>query len=212
MAPFTLAHLSDPHLPPLPKPRLMRSRGQARARLSQLDPQPPQISPPRGARRAGRRHAGADGPTTSRSPAISSIWRWRRSSRRRAPGSTASARPTASPTIPGNHDAYVRATTHRFAETLRRLSARRRRQRTAFPFVRRRGPLALIGVSSAVPTAAADGDGHARPRCSSMRSKRILGATRRPRTPSACCWCIIPCSPDSRQKRMTDSRPRCWRC
>ena len=36
-----------------------RSRGQARARLSELDPQPPQIPPARGARRAGRRYAGA---------------------------------------------------------------------------------------------------------------------------------------------------------
>ncbi len=44
MAAFTLAHLSDPHLPPLPSPRLSRSRRQTRARLSQLDAQPPQIS------------------------------------------------------------------------------------------------------------------------------------------------------------------------
>ena len=27
MAPFTLAHLSDPHLPPLPKPRLIELAG-----------------------------------------------------------------------------------------------------------------------------------------------------------------------------------------
>jgi 3',5'-cyclic AMP phosphodiesterase CpdA len=56
--------------------------------------------------------------------------------------------------IPGNHDAYVRATQHRFAETLGNyLDGDDAPDRGAtFPFLRRRGPLALIGVSSAVPT------------------------------------------------------------
>lgn len=53
--------------------------------------------------------------------------------------------------VPGNHDAYVRANRHRFAEAwedyLRGDDAP-----PAFPFLRQRGPLALIGVSSAVPT------------------------------------------------------------
>ncbi len=43
-----------------------------------------------------------------------------------------------------------------------------------FRSLRRRGPLALIGVSSAVPTAAVDGDGPARRAHSSMRSIAIL--------------------------------------
>ena len=55
--------------------------------------------------------------------------------------------------IPGNHDAYVRATMHRAVEAwgdyLRGDAAD---GSSTFPFVRRRGPLALIGVSSAVPT------------------------------------------------------------
>ena len=59
MTAFTLAHLSDPASAAAARAALARSRGQARARLSQLDPQPPQISPPRRARCAGRRHAGA---------------------------------------------------------------------------------------------------------------------------------------------------------
>jgi 3',5'-cyclic AMP phosphodiesterase CpdA len=60
--------------------------------------------------------------------------------------------------IPGNHDAYVRATKNRFAETfgdyLRGDEARQDNtpQGETFPFLRRRGPLALIGVSSSVPT------------------------------------------------------------
>jgi 3',5'-cyclic AMP phosphodiesterase CpdA len=57
--------------------------------------------------------------------------------------------------VPGNHDAYVRATQHHFAETfgdfMRGDDAAAEAVR--LPFLRRRGPLALIGVSSAVPTA-----------------------------------------------------------
>jgi 3',5'-cyclic AMP phosphodiesterase CpdA len=56
--------------------------------------------------------------------------------------------------VPGNHDAYVRATQDRFIENwgdyLRGDVASQ--DRAAFPFLRQRGPLALIGVSSAVPT------------------------------------------------------------
>ena len=57
--------------------------------------------------------------------------------------------------IPGNHDAYVRATQHRFAEALGNYldGDDAPDAGAAFPFLRRRGPLALIGVSSAVPTA-----------------------------------------------------------
>ena len=56
--------------------------------------------------------------------------------------------------VPGNHDAYVRATRSRFAETWANYLAG---DDTAadgeiFPTLRRRGPVALIGVSSAVPT------------------------------------------------------------
>jgi 3',5'-cyclic AMP phosphodiesterase CpdA len=57
--------------------------------------------------------------------------------------------------IPGNHDTYVRATQHRFAEAwgsyLR--SDEAADGGISFPMLRRRGPLALIGTSSAVPTA-----------------------------------------------------------
>jgi 3',5'-cyclic AMP phosphodiesterase CpdA len=55
--------------------------------------------------------------------------------------------------VPGNHDAYVRATRHRFAGAFEQyLRGDAAADGTPFPFVRRRGPLALIGVSSAVPT------------------------------------------------------------
>jgi 3',5'-cyclic AMP phosphodiesterase CpdA len=58
--------------------------------------------------------------------------------------------------VPGNHDAYVRATRHQFAETFgdfMRGDADGAADTVRIPLLRRRGPLALIGVSTAVPTA-----------------------------------------------------------
>src|SRR5947209_8355713 len=57
--------------------------------------------------------------------------------------------------VPGNHDAYVRATQHHGAEIwgdYHRGDSTGITDAATFPFVQRRGPLALIGVSSAVPT------------------------------------------------------------
>ena len=57
--------------------------------------------------------------------------------------------------IPGNHDIYVPQARLWPGGILGRLHARRRRRRTGtFPFLRRRGPIALIALSSALPTAA----------------------------------------------------------
>jgi 3',5'-cyclic AMP phosphodiesterase CpdA len=55
--------------------------------------------------------------------------------------------------VPGNHDAYVRVTAHRFAQAWRSyLDGDDAAGEGTFPYLRKRGPLALIGVSSAVPT------------------------------------------------------------
>jgi 3',5'-cyclic AMP phosphodiesterase CpdA len=56
--------------------------------------------------------------------------------------------------VPGNHDAYVRATRHHGTENWGDYHSGDRTgiSDAAFPFVRRRGPVTLIGVSSAVPT------------------------------------------------------------
>ncbi|HUN96688.1 MAG TPA: metallophosphoesterase [Bradyrhizobium sp.] len=54
--------------------------------------------------------------------------------------------------VPGNHDAYVRATQHRIAQCWSSYFTGDDASDARFPFLRRRGPLALIGVSSAVPT------------------------------------------------------------
>jgi 3',5'-cyclic AMP phosphodiesterase CpdA len=56
--------------------------------------------------------------------------------------------------VPGNHDIYVRAAARlpqlQWSDYMRGDDS----AMTAFPFLRRRGPLALIGLSTAVPTAA----------------------------------------------------------
>src|SRR6202043_2768068 len=56
--------------------------------------------------------------------------------------------------IPGNHDAYVRATQRRFAQLWKPYldGDDRPGGGIVFPLLRRRGPLALISLSSAVPT------------------------------------------------------------
>ena len=53
--------------------------------------------------------------------------------------------------VPGNHDVYVRAPRN-IRSCIGAITCAATTAATAFPFVRRRGPLALIGLSSAVPT------------------------------------------------------------
>lgn len=59
--------------------------------------------------------------------------------------------------VPGNHDAYVRSALpqHRllWGDYMREDDAIATLDRVDFPFVRRRGDVALVGLSSAVPTA-----------------------------------------------------------
>jgi 3',5'-cyclic AMP phosphodiesterase CpdA len=150
MAAFTLAHLSDPHLPPMPKPRaseLIGKRGLGYlnwtrnrhkfhrrevvdALVADLSAQAPD-------------HVAVTGDLVNLAldaefaPALS----WLQNV-------GAPDRVTA---IPGNHDAYVRATRHRFAEDFADY-VRGDDKSAAFPTLRRRGPVALIGLSSAVPT------------------------------------------------------------
>lgn len=58
--------------------------------------------------------------------------------------------------VPGNHDSYVRATWHHpllhWSDYMRG-DAMADRGQPHFPYVRRRGPVALVGLSTAVPTA-----------------------------------------------------------
>src|SRR5437762_9663666 len=151
MAAFTLAHLSDPHLPPLPVPRLRdlagkralgylnwtRNRRKVHKRdvldtlVSDLQAQKPD-------------HIAITGDLVNLALeaefAPSRAWL------------ESVGAPERVTVIPGNHDAYVRATKHRAAEAWGDyLRGDIDSGNGAFPFVRKRGPLALIGVSSAVP-------------------------------------------------------------
>jgi 3',5'-cyclic AMP phosphodiesterase CpdA len=152
MAAFTLAHLSDPHLPPLPAPRLSelmskralgylnwtRNRHKYHRRealdalVADLKTQTPD-------------HIAVTGDLTNLAlPAeFAPAARWLQSV----------GGPADVTAIPGNHDAYVRATsrcfTDMFADYVRSDTAE---GGAKFPSLRRRGPLALIGLSTAVPT------------------------------------------------------------
>jgi len=153
MAAYTLAHLSDPHLPPLPRPRpselvgkrmlgylnWTRNRHRYHRRdvvdvlISDLQAQVPD-------------HVAITGDLVNLAleaefaPALAWL--------------DNVGPPERVTVVPGNHDAYVRATGHRFVESCGSylagddISA----HDAIFPALRRRGPLALIGVSSAVPT------------------------------------------------------------
>ena len=153
MAAFTLAHLSDPHLPPLPAARLRDLAGKRAlgylnwtrnrhkyhrrdvldALVADMQAQQPD-------------HVAVTGDLVNLAldAEFSPAQAWLKSV----------GQPQHVTVVPGNHDAYVRATKHRFAGTFGDyLRGDGEPNGTPFPFLRRRGPLALIGVSSAVPTA-----------------------------------------------------------
>jgi len=154
MAAFTLAHLSDPHLPPLPAARLRDLAGKRAlgylnwtrnrhkyhrrdvldALVSDMQAQSPD-------------HIAVTGDLVNLALeaefAPSRAWLESVGTQDRVT------------VIPGNHDAYVRATRHRFAQAWGSYldSDDAPGKGGTFPSLRRRGPLALIGLSSAVPTA-----------------------------------------------------------
>ena len=151
---FVLAHLSDPHLGPLPKPLMSElvgkratgflnwqrkrrriHRGDVLARIvADLKAQAPD-------------HIAVTGDLVNISLADeyppARAWL-------EALGS-----PQAVTLVPGNHDAYVRAAARypqrHWGDYMR--GDESSTDKITFPFLRRRGPLALIGLSSAVPTA-----------------------------------------------------------
>ena len=154
MAAFTLAHLSDPHLPPLPAARLRDLAGKRAlgylnwtrnrhkyhrrdvldALVSDMQAQSPD-------------HIAVTGDLVNLAleAEFAPSRAWLES------GGT----PDRVTVIPGNHDAYVRATRPRFAQAWGPYLGGDDAQRGSgtFPSLRRRGPLALISLSSAVPTA-----------------------------------------------------------
>jgi 3',5'-cyclic AMP phosphodiesterase CpdA len=149
---FTLAHFSDPHLPPLPKPRLLELAGKRVLgylnwtrnrhkyyRREVLD------ALVRDLRAHAPDHIAVTGDLVNLAlPAeFAPAQAWLRGV----------GAPDGVTAIPGNHDAYVRGTRHRFVESFGDYLRGDEPGSQAFPFLRRRGPVALIGLSSAVPTA-----------------------------------------------------------
>jgi 3',5'-cyclic AMP phosphodiesterase CpdA len=153
MAAFTLAHLSDPHLPPLPAVRFSdligkrafgylnwtrnRHKYQRRDVLDALVADLQAHHPDHIAVTGDLVNLALEAEFAPARAWLESV-----------------GAPDRVSMVPGNHDAYVRATQHRFVEAWRSyLDGDDAPERgVVFPFLRRRGPLALIGVSSAVPT------------------------------------------------------------
>jgi 3',5'-cyclic AMP phosphodiesterase CpdA len=149
---FVLAHLSDPHLGPLPSPRWREllgkratgfinwrrkrrliHRGDVLARIvADLKAQAPD-------------HIAVSGDLVNISlpgeylPALAWL--------------SSLGSPHDVTLVPGNHDVYIRGAAGFPQLHWSRYMRGDDGAETAFPFLRRRGPLALIGLSSAVPTA-----------------------------------------------------------
>jgi 3',5'-cyclic AMP phosphodiesterase CpdA len=154
MAAFTLAHLSDPHLPPLPAPKLRDLAGKRalgylnwtrnRHKYHRRDVLDALVSDMQA---QGPDHIAVTGDLVNLAleAEFAPARAWLESV----------GAPDRVTVIPGNHDAYVRVTAHRFGEVLGHYldGGDAPRAGAAFPYLRRRGPLALISVSSAVPTA-----------------------------------------------------------
>ena len=149
---FTLAHLSDPHLPPLPTARLRELAGKRALgylnwtrnrhkyhRREVLDALVADMQ----AQRPDHIAVTGDLVNLALEAEFTPAQAWLESI----------GTPQRVTVVPGNHDAYVRATRHRFTGVFEQyLRGDAAADGATFPFVRRRGPLALIGVSSAVPT------------------------------------------------------------
>jgi len=153
MGAFTLAHLSDPHLPPLPAPRLRDLAGKRalgylnwtrnRQRFHRRDVLDTLVSDMQ-AQAPDHIAITGDLVNLALEAEFAPSLKWLESV----------GAPDRVTVIPGNHDTYVRATQHRFAQAWGNYldSDDKPDHGAAFPSVRRRGPLALVGVSSAVPT------------------------------------------------------------
>ena len=155
MTAFVLAHLSDPHLPPLPKPEpgelvgkralgylnWMRNRHNVHQR-DVLDALVADIK----ARQPDHIAITGDLVNLALEAEFAPARAWLESV----------GPPARVSFVPGNHDAYVRATRHLAADAwgdYMHDDATASPDVVSFPYLQRRGPLALIGVSTAIPTA-----------------------------------------------------------
>jgi 3',5'-cyclic AMP phosphodiesterase CpdA len=151
---FVLAHLSDPHLAPLPAPRIVDLAGKrvlgylhwrrTRHKIHRIEQVDMLV---RDLKAQAPDHIAVTGDLVN--IALEAEFAQARA------WLDGLGAPHDVTLVPGNHDAYVRPALAAHAihwhEFMRDDDATASALR--FPFVRRRGPLALIGLSSAVPTA-----------------------------------------------------------
>jgi 3',5'-cyclic AMP phosphodiesterase CpdA len=153
MTTFVLAHLSDPHLGPLPKPRLHELAGKRatgflhwrhKRSLVHRNDVLARIVDDLKAQAPDHIAVTGDLLNLSLKAEYAPARAWLE----------ALGAPRDVSLVPGNHDAYVRGAADQpqlhWGDYMRGDGAAGTQ---GFPFVRRRGPLVLIGLSSAVPTA-----------------------------------------------------------
>jgi 3',5'-cyclic AMP phosphodiesterase CpdA len=153
---FILAHLSDPHLGPLPAPRLRELLGKRatgffnwrrRRHLIHRGDVLARIVADLEAQTADHIAVTGDLVNISLASEYAPARAWL----------AALGPPRDVTLVPGNHDIYVRGAAQYprryWSDYMRADDDDPSAGEAAFPFVRRRGPLALIGLSSAVPTA-----------------------------------------------------------
>jgi 3',5'-cyclic AMP phosphodiesterase CpdA len=201
---FTLAHLSDPHLPPLPAARLRDLAGKRALgylnwtrnrhkyhRREVLDALVADMQ----AQRPDHIAVTGDLVNLALEAEFTPARAWLETV----------GTPREVTVVPGNHDAYVRATRHHFAGAFEQyLSGDAEADGALFPFVRRRGPLALLGMSSAVPTAPLMATG----RLGRAQLDALDRSLSQLSTDEAFRVLLVhhPLHSDSRMKRLTDSK------
>lgn len=154
---FTLAHLSDPHLSPMPRPKLVELMGKRavgyfnwRARRS-IHHSPDFLTTlVRDLHNRGFDHLAVTGDLVNLG-LPDEYGLARRFLESLGEGGKVSM-------VPGNHDAYVRGTALLHVDLWKDYIAgdaadAKQVSGGAFPFLRRRGDLAIIGLSTAIPTA-----------------------------------------------------------
>ena len=148
---FRLAHLSDPHVGPLGRPRLRhligkRATGYANWRRGRSRSHDMAVLEALVADLKGQAadHVACTGDLCN--IGLPSEWETARTFLE------ALGAPEAVSLVPGNHDAYVRGSLEGLLAACGRYTVDDSGSTGRFPYLRRRGSLALVGLSSAIPT------------------------------------------------------------
>lgn len=148
---FRLAHLTDPHVGPLPRPRLRqllskRATGYVNWRRGRRHGHDMEVLAALVAdlHAQGQDHIACTGDLCN--IGLPSEWATSRIFLE------ALGTPEAVSFVPGNHDAYVRGSLEGLLHACGAWATGDGEIVAGFPYLRRRGPVALIGLSSAIPT------------------------------------------------------------